>query len=146
MPKIKEILKKRGYTKIKFTISKSNHLLVKAAINGVKGSFILDTGASNTCVNWDKIETYQLQTQVSETKAAGAGAINMEAHISLSNTLKISRWQTKNCQLVIFDMSHVNQALLAHGLKPVDGIIGADVLKNAKAVIDYGQNLLFLKK
>jgi len=40
----------------------------------------------------------------------------------------------------------VNQALIAHNALPVDGIIGADILKKAKAVIDYNKKCLYLKK
>ena len=42
-------------------------------------------------------------------------------------------------------MSHVNDALTHHKTKPVDGIIGADVLLNGKAIIDYSNNYLYLK-
>jgi predicted aspartyl protease len=42
-------------------------------------------------------------------------------------------------------MTHVNSALLAHDAEPVDGIIGADVLKKGKAVIDYKSMCLYLK-
>ncbi len=143
---LNKILKKEKYTQLKFKISKSNHLLIKGSINGVKGIFILDTGASNSCVHWDKIEHYNLNAKTSKTKASGAGAIDMEAQISQHNTLKIGRWQTKSCQLVIFDLSHVNTALVSYGLKPVDGIIGSDVLKLGKALIDYNQKVIYLKK
>ena len=49
MKHLQDILKKEKYKKINFKISKTQHLLVKATINGVSGDFILDTGASNSC-------------------------------------------------------------------------------------------------
>ena len=33
-----------------------------------------------------------------------------------------------------------------HNATPVDGIIGADILKRAKAIIDYDKKYLYLKK
>jgi len=60
MKKLQEILKKEGYKKINFKVSKTQHLLVKASINGVKGNFILDTGASNTCVGFEGIDLFHL--------------------------------------------------------------------------------------
>ena len=42
-------------------------------------------------------------------------------------------------------MTHVNTALIAHSAKPVDGIIGADILKKSKAIIDYEKKYLYLK-
>jgi len=46
----------------------------------------------------------------------------------------------------LFDLSHVNTALTQHNAKKVDGIIGADILRKGKAIIDYNKNVLYLKK
>jgi hypothetical protein len=49
-------------------------------------------------------------------------------------------------RFVFFNLSHVNTALVNHNSKPVDGIIGADILKKVKAIIDYEKKYLYLKK
>lgn len=146
MKRLEKILKKHKYIKIKLKRIATNHLELKAMINGVKGRFILDTGASNSCVGLDLIEYFNLDTEESETKAAGAGATDMETLLSQSNHLKISDWKTKKCHLVLFDLSHVNTALSQHHAKEVHGIIGADILQKGKAFIDYSKNVLYLKK
>ena len=46
---------------------------------------------------------------------------------------------------VIFDLSHVNEALNQVGETPIHGIIGGDFLKKNRAVIDYGRNCFYLK-
>lgn len=145
MENLHNTLKEKGYKKIKFKISKTQHLLIKARINGIKGNFILDTGASNSCVDFRGIEYFGLTAEDSDTKAAGAGGIGMLTQTSLKNTLKLGRWSTKNFGLVIFDMSHVNEALRQYKAKPVDGIIGADILLKGKAIIDYYNHCFYLK-
>ena len=47
MKGILKILKKNKYIKIKLKKIATNHLELKGKINGVKGRFILDTGASD---------------------------------------------------------------------------------------------------
>ena len=133
------------YIKIRFKTTKTHHLLLNAEINGVKGKFILDTGASNSCVDFDNVEHFKLLASASKTKAAGAGAIGMLTKVSTENKLKIGRWKYNNFHLIIFDLSHVNAALVQHKAKPVQGIIGADVLMHGKAIIDYSNNYLYLK-
>jgi hypothetical protein len=145
MEDLQEFLKKNKYKKIKFRVLKTQHLLISAKINGVKGSFILDTGASNSCLGFEGITKFQLIAETSETKAAGAGATGMETQLSKNNLLQLSHWKTIKFHLVIFDMQHVNLALLEYKTKPVDGIIGADVLLNGKAIIDYCNHCLYLK-
>src|SRR5690606_24885230 len=107
---------------------------------------ILDTGASNSCVDFTNVEYFNLIAADSKTKAAGAGAVGMLTKLSMANTLKMSRWKFADLHLVIFDLSHVNLALTQHKAKPVQGIIGADVLIPFEAIIDYSTNSLYLKK
>lgn len=145
MPNLKKILKKKKYIRIPLTLTSTNHFEIKAKINGVVGRFILDTGASNTCVGLDKIEFFNLSTKESKIKAAGAGATDMETQISTKNHIKIRSWKKKKLKIVLFDLIHVNTALTTHKALPVDGIIGADILKKGKAIIDYDMKHLFLK-
>ncbi len=145
MEDLQVFLKKKKYKKIKFKVLKTQHLLVKAQINGVKGNFILDTGASNSCVGIDKIEMFSLDAKRSKTKASGAGATGMDTQIAKNNSIKIGSWQNQEIHIVIFDMSHVNEALQNYKVKPVDGILGADVLLKGKAIIDYSNHCLYLR-
>jgi predicted aspartyl protease len=145
MKTLREFLLAKGYIKVKLKLTKTNHFEIKATINGVKGLFILDTGASSSCVGFNGIETFKLKAKDSDIKAAGAGATNMLTQISKQNKLKIGSWKKDKVALVLFNLTHVNTALINHDARPVDGIIGADVLKKAKAVIDYEKKYLYLK-
>lgn len=142
---LKDFLLEKGYAKVKLKLTKTNHYEIKATLNGVKGLFILDTGASNSCVGFEAIETFKLKAKDSEIKAAGAGASDMLTQVSKKNKLKIGKWKKDKVPLILFNLTHVNTALLNYNSKPVDGIIGADILKKAKAVIDYDKNYVYLK-
>ena len=146
MKNLHDILKKENYRKVKFKITKTQHLLIKAKINGVIGNFILDTGASNSCVGFEGIDLFLLEAQKSKNKASGAGASGMITQIATKNQLQLGSWKNRAFDLVIFDLSHVNEALLQHHSKPVHGIIGADVLMKGKAIVDYYNHYLYLLK
>jgi len=143
--KLQDFLLNKGYTKVKLHLTKTNHFEIKATINGHKGLFILDTGASSSCVGFEGIETFKLKAKDSTIKAAGAGATNMETKMAKKNKVKIGKWTHNKVVLVLFNLTHVNTALINHNSKPVDGIIGADILKKGKAVIDYDKKYLYLK-
>ncbi len=131
--------------RIPLVLTETNHFEIVAKINGVSGRFILDTGASNTCVGMDKIDFFKMVSEVSDVKAAGAGATEMETLVSSKNKIQIGDWKKKKQKIVLFDLVHVNEALTSHNALPVDGIIGGDVLKKGKAIIDYDKKCLFLK-
>ncbi|MFV5687198.1 retropepsin-like aspartic protease [Flavobacterium sp. ZT3R25] len=145
MKNLHDILKKEKYKKVKFKITKTQHLLIKAKINGVLGNFILDTGASNSCVGFESIDLFSLEAKKSKTKASGAGATGMHTQIATTNILQLGNWKDVAFDLIIFDLSHVNEALMQHKSKPVHGIIGADVLMKGKAIVDYFNYCLYLQ-
>jgi predicted aspartyl protease len=146
MSSLRKLLLKKNYTAVPLVLTATNHLEITAKINGVTGRFILDTGASNTCIGLDKIEFFNLVSKESKIKAAGAGATDMHTMVSKKNTIEIGDWRKKNLKIVLFDLMHVNKALTNHDVVPVDGIIGADILKKAKAIIDYKKRYLHLKQ
>ena len=142
---LKKFLSKKNYIKVPLVLTATNHFEIVAKLNGITGRFILDTGASNTCVGFDKIEFFNLKSKESKIKAAGAGATNMETLISTKNKIEISDWKKNKLKIVLFDLVHVNEALTTHKALPVDGIIGADILKKARAIIDYQKSCVYLK-
>jgi predicted aspartyl protease len=146
MKTLPDILKKENYKKIKFKVSKTQHLLIKASINGIKGNFILDTGASSSCVGFECVEFFLLEAKKSKTQASGAGATGMRTQMAVGNKLQLGNWKHSDFELIIFDLSHVNEALIQHKAKPVHGIIGADILMKGKGIIDYYNHCLYLMK
>ncbi|MBM1105927.1 clan AA aspartic protease [Aurantibacter crassamenti] len=145
MSSLKKLLKKKKYVQVPLELTATNHFELKATLNGITGRFILDTGASNTCVGTDKLEFFKLTSKDSEIKAAGAGATDMETQISTKNKFNIGKWKKKKTKIVLFDLVHVNEALTMHNAKPVDGIIGADILIDTNAIIDYKSKILYLR-
>ena len=49
------------YRLVTFKRLKTNHIQVKAYINGVKGMFIIDTGASNSCIDLKKNDLHNIR-------------------------------------------------------------------------------------
>nr|WP_293303254.1 retropepsin-like aspartic protease [Allomuricauda sp.] len=145
MASLNKFLKTKSYTKVPLTLTETNHFEIAAKINGVTGRFILDTGASNTCVGMDKTAFFNMVSEATDVKAAGAGATEMETLVSTKNKIQIGDWKKSRLKIVLFDLVHVNKALTSHNALPVDGIIGADILKKGKAVIDYNKKCLYLK-
>jgi hypothetical protein len=142
---LSEFLKNKSYFKIKMHPIASNHFKIISKINGVKGVFILDTGASTTFVDLKLKDTFKLTTESSTIKAHGAGRDKIDTLLSKKNTLSIGGWIKKRFPISLMDLSYVNDAFESIDTPAVDGIIGADILKKGFAVIDYEKRYLYLK-
>jgi len=141
---LRSILEGNGFYRIPLKKLATGHYKLSAKINGVSGDFILDTGASTSCIGIINAAHFKLTSEKSSITAAGAGAINMETSLARNNVLSIRNFQLKNIDFVLFDLSHVNEALFQVKEKEVHGIIGADFLKQRRGVIDYGRNCLYV--
>ena len=141
---LNKFLKTSGYCSVKLIFLETKHYLMEAKVNSVSGRFILDTGASNSCVCISLEDKFKVISKESKEKASSANSEMTHTKISKSNIIQIRKWEDK-INLITFDMSHINNALSEKKINPIDGIIGADVLKKSKAVIDYESNNLYLK-
>ena len=144
MQDLKDFLIQQGYVRVKLKKTITNHFEIKAKINGVKGNFILDTGASKSCVGTEDIEFFNLMSEESEHKASGAGPSEIDTLISSKNEISLGKFKMKKLSLILIDLSHINNALEKQEANPVKGIIGADILIKGKAIIDYNKKYLYL--
>jgi hypothetical protein len=141
---LNKFLKKKGYCSVNLICLKTKHYLIEAKINGIDGKFILDSGASNSCVCITKDYKFKLETKISKISASSATSEMSNTHVSKKNYITIGSWKY-TIDLVTFNMSYINKTFNEKEIESVDGIIGADVLKKSKAIIDYKSNKLYLK-
>ena len=137
-------LKNKSYFKIKLHMVKSNHFTLISKINGVKGVFILDTGASSSFVDLKLKDKYNLKLETSKMETNGAGPEKLMTLVSKNNSIKVGEWACKKFQIALIDLSNINDVFKSIETSPVDGIIGADILKKGNAIIDYEKKYLYL--
>ena len=141
---LNKFLKRKGYSSVKLIFLETKHYLIEAKVNGVSGRFILDTGASNSCICTSLENKFKTISMENKEKASSATSQMTHTKISKSNTIQIGKWEDK-INLITFDMSHINNVLSEKKINTIDGIIGADILKKSKAILDYNLNNLHLK-
>ncbi|MGB3592216.1 MAG: retropepsin-like aspartic protease [Nonlabens sp.] len=142
---LKKLLTQQGYTPHRFRIAKkTGHIITKARINGREGRFIVDTGASASCINQELYKEFVLQTEYID-REIGTASGSMKPRVSHGNHLELGEWKDEDTTLLTMDMSFINNALKAVGMRSVQGLLGADVLIESKAILDYGGKLLYLK-
>jgi len=139
-------LSKADYVKLKIKKMPSGHLHLLGKLNGIDGNFILDTGAGATVIEEKNKGKFKMNTKDAEEKATGAGGTNIQMQSSEKNNFKFDKIEFSNLNLLLMNLDHVNSAFESMGLEKVDGVIGADILTNYNAIIDYKNLTLYLKK
>ncbi len=116
-----------------------SHIAVNAIINGKSAFLIVDTGASNCIIDLNKKDNFNLKPETFDfdNKVMGIGTQELEASVTLCEKLELGAFYLKNYPFVLLDLGAINDSLEKNGCSAIDGIIGADLLLKAKAVIDY---------
>lgn len=139
-------LSKTHYVKLKMKKMHSGHLHIFGKLNGISGNFILDTGAGATVIEEKNKDKFKMSIKDSDDKAVGAGGTNIQMQSSENNNLKFDEIEFSDLNLLLMNLDHINNAFESMGLEKVDGVIGDDILTNYKAIIDYANMSLYLKK
>ena len=93
---LKAFLFEQGYVRVKLKKIATNHFVTNAKINGVKGRFIIDTGASKSCVGNDDVDFFHLKTEFTEHKASGAGSTEIDTMLAKKNRFALGGFKLKN--------------------------------------------------
>lgn len=130
--------------KIELEETQSQHLICRLELNGVSGRFLLDTGASNCCLDREQIGKFSVLPQGDQLPLTGAGKEKLKATNSQKSVLHFAGKKIDSLSFILIDMETINSAFVEQNELPIDGIIGADLLHKKKAIIDYHYPCLLL--
>ena len=126
------------------------HLFIKTRVGRRVARMLLDTGASKTVFDLQSLrhilghkedENFNLSPHLS----TGLGTNTMESRQTVLKHFRIGHLVLKNYEVVALEMSHVNESYKMLGYKPIHGVLGSDILKKYRAVIDYAHAELRLE-
>ncbi|NCF31184.1 MAG: hypothetical protein GWP29_04810 [Bacteroidetes bacterium] len=125
-------------------MTKTRHLVCQSRINGVKAVLLIDTGASNSCIALAEKDNFKIEENGEPFEASGAGKDKVKAILGHQCDLILGIHAVGKHAFILLDMQHINATLMQENGKPINGILGADFLKENQAIIDYKNKSLNL--
>ncbi len=124
------------------------HLFIDAMLNSIPVNILIDTGASKTIFDLTRIKKIIKKRELTMGEinklSTGLGTNTMQSHTVIIGEFSIAELKLKNYSAILLDMAHVNKSYKLMKLKPIDGVLGSDLLMKHKAVIDYKNLILKL--
>ena len=122
------------------------HIMVKGLIHGKEAHFLIDTGASRSVFDPKTISTFidDLTFEKKEGITAGVGSSDLESATFLIDAFSLGEMVITDYEAVALDLDNIHEMYGKLGLPHIDGIIGGDLLKRHKAVINYRSKKLRL--
>ena len=134
-----------GFTAIPLKEARTTgHHLVTARINGKEGVFVLDTGANMSVIDVDHAAHFGIEAgRGSRGGATGLGGARAASQASIES-LSLGGIDVRQRRMVLTDLGQLGDALAPLAGGAVHGLIGQDVLKEHRAVIDVERPILYL--
>ena len=134
-----------GFTAVPLRSARTTgHHLVSASINGQEGVFVLDTGANVSVIDSDHAGHFGLgRGNASVGGAVVLGGPNAARQVGIES-LSLGGVPIRQRRMVLTDLGPLGDALAPLAGGAVHGLIGQDVLKEHRAVIDVERPLLYL--
>lgn len=134
-----------GFEAVPLREVSTGHHLVQATINGKSGSFVLDTGANVTVIDASHRQYFGISdTQGGRGAAVGGMAGATGARQVSVEGLRIGSIAVRQSRIVVADMGQLLAALSREASGTVYGLIGQDVLKEHRAIVDVAKPMLYL--
>jgi predicted aspartyl protease len=132
-----------GFAAVPLRELATGHHLVDLTMNGQKATFILDTGANASVVHAPAGKRLGLPGKGTPAGAFGLGG-GMKAQQVTLERLQIGGVAIRRGRIMTADLSQLVQVLGTVSRGEIAGIIGQDVMKEHRAVIDVARPILYL--
>lgn len=122
------------------------HIFLPVTVNGKKCRFLIDTGASKTVIDKTYFEQKQGKKNLVTVKQETAGLHSSvaESHFGKIKELQVGKHKKKNFQIAAIDLGHVNGMYKKLKMKPIQGILGSDLMLEHQMIVDYGSMKVIL--
>ena len=132
-----------GFTTIRMIPLASGHHAVSVMLNGKPGLFLVDTGAGKTIVHTPSMTGFAMRPAATIGVAANASGSVPFVAVNVSG-FTVGGTPTRLSRIYAMDLSYLVDAVNAASAQPIQGLVGQDVLRDQKPVIDVDQSLLHL--
>ncbi|KAF0131213.1 MAG: putative aspartyl protease [Bacteroidetes bacterium] len=115
------------------------HLMTKGLINGIEASFLIDTGASRTVFDQTVIRKFinDQEFEENEKLSTGLGTNSMPSQVAHIDYITLGELTITDYTAIVIDLTHVHQSYQQLNLPDINCVLGGDILKKYKAVINY---------
>lgn len=122
------------------------HIMVRGTINGLTANILIDTGATRTVLDVKRATHYFDDPPLKPFHKffAGVGNEKLETQLLLIPEISLQGYLISQLQVVVIDLSAVNQSYAAFDLPRIDMVMGGDLLFNCGAIIDYPAKCMIL--
>jgi predicted aspartyl protease len=124
-------------------IDEGIHLLVEVTINGFAVNLVIDTGASRTVLDKNTIDLFMIdQLEETDEESTSIGNQTLKSQKAVVKELLFGKISLINKEVNVLDLSNVIHVYESLNLPMIHGILGAELLQELNAIIDFKEKTI----
>jgi len=133
-----------GFRRIRMQESDGGNLYVRSSINGTKARLMVDTGAPGTLLHSQFVVRMKIPTRKTRFSSIGVNLPESRIHLAEISNLSVGSMKMQSSRVGVINLTRVIHSEL-DATPPVAGLLGAQMLHDYHAIINFGTKSLYLK-
>lgn len=127
---------------------KNYHLFINIFINELPCRMLIDTGASKTVFDIERVLQFITHEQITLREAQSVGLSNMkiDTKLVILNKWAIGKLYIAKHEVALLPLAHINEMYRQIDIPEIDGVLGSDFLMKFNAIIHYKKKIIKLSK
>ncbi len=136
----------RSHRAIPMHVSKGWNLYVDGTVNGRKAKLLVDTGAFSTLMHRNFIRRLRIPVRKTNYSSAGVNLRRRDVQAATIQRLSIGQLDLVRKDVGVMDLAGLIHGGMLEGKPPVAGLLGSEILWKHHGIIDFGTQMLYLKR
>ena len=109
---------------------------------------LIDTGASKTVFDIERVLQFITHEQITLREAQSVGLSNMkiDTKLVILNKWAIGKLYIAKHEVALLPLAHINEMYRQIDIPEIDGVLGSDFLMKFNAIIHYKKKIIKLSK
>jgi hypothetical protein len=115
------------------------NLLARVIINGKPALMMVDTSSPSTVLDSDHLQKFVTQTELKRNsrKSVISGTSSVYSYIATIDKMEIGSVVINDYKAAAVDLGQKNRTFRSMGNPQIDGLLGCDLLKHCRGVINF---------
>ena len=135
-----------GFRKVPIRVSDNYNLYVDGAINGAPARLMVDTGAFATLLHRGFVRRLHIPLRETQFSSAAVNLKQRGVELARIRRLSVGSVDILGKDVGVVDLEGLIHSDLLEGVRPVAGLLGAEILRSHHGIIDFGTRTLYLKR
>lgn len=121
------------------TVNRLGQPLLSAEVNGTAGNFLIDTGATQSCLVIPFAAKVAATENPTEKKWVTSGTGRVQLAQSKVNSLRVGNLTLRDSKVLLVADGNVNVVHHTKQIVPLDGLLGENIFRKFRAVLDFAE-------